>query len=246
MTGIPMKKLLLLLALLLGCFPLIANPPKRKPHTEVSIVGEQFYLNGKPTFPGRTWNGHKVEGLLPNSRMVQGIFDDLNPNTRHQWAYSDTRRWDPDRNTDEFIRAMPEWKKHGLLAFTLNLQGGSPQGYSQAQLWHNSALTATGALRKDYRRRLEKAPRGVGSGSRHEVIDWLIEAEVIVFVKNDRHRPVSIDEAGLLHHCRDPVGFLHPIAVQKQVVGRAHNIGSRQGTAPVAGTHQEPPAVAGL
>ena len=27
---------------------------------------------------------------------------------------------------------MPEWRRHGLLAFTLNLQGGSPQGYSQA------------------------------------------------------------------------------------------------------------------
>ncbi|MBD0257868.1 MAG: hypothetical protein ICV83_19305 [Cytophagales bacterium] len=151
-----MKKLLFSLAFLLWCFPLIANPPKRKPQTEVSIVGEQFYLNGKPTFPGRTWNGHKVEGLLPNSRMVQGIFDDLNPTTRAQWAYPDTRRWDPDRNTDAFVRAMPEWKRHGLLAFTLNLQGGSPQGYSRAQPWHNSALTATGALRKDYLRRLEK------------------------------------------------------------------------------------------
>ena len=26
---------------------------------------------------------------------------------------------------------MPEWRRHGLLAFTINLQGGSPQGYSK-------------------------------------------------------------------------------------------------------------------
>lgn len=83
------------------------------------IKGEQFYINGKPTFKGRYWNGYKIEGLLPNSRMVQGIFDDRNPETRNQWAYADTKKWDADRNTNEFIAAMPVWKQHGLLAVTL-------------------------------------------------------------------------------------------------------------------------------
>jgi hypothetical protein len=46
--------------------------------TEVSIQGVQFFVNGEPTYKGRTWNGYKIEGLLMNSRMVQGIFDDLN------------------------------------------------------------------------------------------------------------------------------------------------------------------------
>ncbi len=44
-----------------------------KTPTEVSIVGEMFCINGEPTFKGRIWNGYKIEGLLPNSRMVQGI-----------------------------------------------------------------------------------------------------------------------------------------------------------------------------
>ena len=52
----------------------------------------------------------------------------------------------PDRNTDEFIAAMPIWAKSGLLAFTLNLQGGSPQGYSKDQPWHNSAFKADGII----------------------------------------------------------------------------------------------------
>jgi CubicO group peptidase (beta-lactamase class C family) len=125
-------------------------------HTSVTIVGQAFQINGKPTYAGRTWRGMNIEGLLMNARMVQGIFDDLNPETRARWAYPDTGRWDPERNTREFIAAMPEWRKHGLLAFTINLQGGSPQGYSREQPWHNSAIAEDGSLRQDYMARLER------------------------------------------------------------------------------------------
>lgn len=123
--------------------------------THVSIDGESFLINGEPTYASRYWNGHKIEGLLLNSRMVQGIFDDLNPETRSRWAYPDTGEWDPDRNTREFIEAMPLWMEHGLLAITLNLQGGSPTGYALSQRWDNSAFTAEGDLKPDYLGRLE-------------------------------------------------------------------------------------------
>lgn len=126
------------------------------PHTQVSIEADRFYINGQPTYPGRSWQGHRIEGLLMNSRMVQGIFDDLNPETRSQWAYPDTGAWDAQRNTDEFIAAMPQWKAHGLLAVTLNLQGGSPYGYSKAQPWINSAINPDGSLRPDYMARLKQ------------------------------------------------------------------------------------------
>lgn len=127
-----------------------------EPRTEVSIVGDKFHLNGRPTYAGRVWQGKTIEGLLFNSRMVQATFDDLNPETRDRWAYPDTGVWDADRNLREFLAAMPEWRKHGLLAITVNLQGGSPQGYSREQPWHNSAFTATGELRPDYFARLEQ------------------------------------------------------------------------------------------
>lgn len=140
------------LAALLGGWS-AAGAPR---HTAVSISGDSFLLNGEPTLQGRHWQGHPVEGLLPNARLVQGIFDDLNPETRGQWAYPDTGRWDAERNTAEFIAAMPAWRRHGLLAFTLNLQGGSPQGYSKAQPWHNSAFAADGSLRPDYLARLAR------------------------------------------------------------------------------------------
>ncbi len=125
-------------------------------HTTVAIVGNEFTINGRPTYAGRVWHGHRIEGLLLNARMVQGIFDDLNPATASMWAYPDTGRWDPERNTREFVAAMPAWRRHGLLAFTINLQGGSPQGYSKAQPWYNSAFTPDGALRPAYMARLAR------------------------------------------------------------------------------------------
>jgi hypothetical protein len=124
----------------------------RTPRTQVAIRGDRFYINGKPTYEGR----RGIEGLLLNSRMVQGIFHDINPATRQRWAYHDTGKWDPERNTNEFVAAMPEWRRHGLLAFTLNLQGGSPEGYSQAQPWENSAFDLAGNLRPPYVARLTR------------------------------------------------------------------------------------------
>jgi hypothetical protein len=128
----------------------------REKKTAVSIVGEQFYINGQPTYAERRWKDKSIEGLLLNSRMVQGIFDDRNPETTKRWAYPDTGRWDPDRNTREFIEAMPKWRAHGLLAFTINLQGGSPEGYSREQPWYNSAFESDGQLRADYTARLAR------------------------------------------------------------------------------------------
>lgn len=123
--------------------------------TTVSIKGEQFYINNELTYKGRYWEGNRIEGLLFNSRMVQGIFDDLNPATREHFKYPDTNKWDAGRNTNEFIAAMPDWKAHGLLAFTLNLQGGSPLGYGNHG-WINPGFDSLGNLRKDYLQRLEK------------------------------------------------------------------------------------------
>ncbi|AKP49773.1 hypothetical protein [Cyclobacterium amurskyense] len=124
--------------------------------TKVKIKGEKFYINGKPTYAGQKWKGLKIEGLLMNARMVQGVFDDLNPETIERWKYPDTGKWDADRNTSEFVQHMNDWKAHGLLSFTINLQGGSPEGYSKNQPWHNSAFTAQGELRPAYMARLKK------------------------------------------------------------------------------------------
>jgi hypothetical protein len=146
----------LAMALSWGSVAALAAEPVRR--TEVSIHGDMFFVNGRPTYEGREYNGMKIEGLLMNSRMVQGIFDDLNPETVGAWAYPDTGKWDAERNTREFIAAMASWRTHGMLSFTICLQGGFPgEGYPGArQLWHNSALRPDGSLRDDYMSRLER------------------------------------------------------------------------------------------
>jgi hypothetical protein len=149
-------RLLTVLLLVLAPAVFAAEFTNRAGRTTVAIAGDDFQINGQPTYAGRMWRGHRIEGLLLNARLVQGIFDDLNTNTVSRWAYPDTGRWDAERNTREFIAAMLEWRRRGLLSFTLNLQGGSPEGYSPSQPWHNSAFTADGSLRADYCARLER------------------------------------------------------------------------------------------
>lgn len=146
-----MKLILLFFSLVFAITSFSLN--KRK--TRVTIVGNQFFINGEITYKDRYWKGHKIEGLLFNSRMVQGIFDDLNPKTREKFVYPDTKVWDANRNTDEFVSHMEEWRKYGLLAITLNLQGGSPMGYGNSG-WINSAFDEKGELRSDYLNRLER------------------------------------------------------------------------------------------
>lgn len=128
---------------------------KKQAKTVVSIQGEKFFINGEPTYKGRAWKGYPIEGLLMNSRMVQGIFDDLNPETAGLWKYEDTQKWDADRNTNEFVKAMDSWYAKGMLAFTVNMQGGSPLGYGNKG-WINSAYFPSGELRPEYMSRLKR------------------------------------------------------------------------------------------
>ncbi|MEM9328609.1 MAG: hypothetical protein AAGA85_23280 [Bacteroidota bacterium] len=140
---------------LLSCSSTSESPgvPSRK--TKVEIRGEQFHINGQPTYRGRRWNGHLIEGLLFNSRMVQGIFDDQNPRTQDRFKYPDTGVWDTDRNTNEFVAAMKSWRDHGMLGFTLNLQGGSPMGYGNKD-WINTTFDTRGKMKPAFVARLRK------------------------------------------------------------------------------------------
>jgi hypothetical protein len=124
--------------------------------TTVSIDEGRFFISERPTYEGRNFHGLRVEGLLMNSRMANGIFDDLNPATRHFWNYPDTGNWDPERNTRELVAEMSSWRQRGLLSFTLNLQGGNPRGYTKEQPWYNSAFYDDGKPREEYFRRLAR------------------------------------------------------------------------------------------
>ncbi len=124
-----------------------------KGRTVVGTRNDDFVVDGVLTYEGIYHETARIEGLLLNSRMVQGIFDDRNATTRSLWDYPDGP-WDPVRNTREFVHAMPQWRAHGLNAFSLNLQGGSPFGYSREQPWINSAFDRQGVLDQAYLQRL--------------------------------------------------------------------------------------------
>lgn len=176
-----------------------ANPSEgRTRRTVVGIDGESWTINGHPTYEGRRWYGWKIEGLLMNSRMIQGVFDDANPDTVNRWAYPDTGRWDPVRNTREFLAAMPAWRSHGLLGFTINMQGGSPQGYSREQPWRNSAYTPDGALKQPYLDRMAS------------ILDFADELGMVVilglfYFGQDQHLS---DEAAVLRAVDNAVGWV--------------------------------------
>ena len=104
--------------------------------TRVSIKDTRWYLNGHLTY-----SSTQAEGLLMNVRMVNAIFEDRK-----------RPEFDADKNTDEFISAIPDYSVQGVRAFTVNLQGGFP-GYEGAV---NSAFNANGSLRKSYLQRTKR------------------------------------------------------------------------------------------
>ena len=149
---------LLILVPFLGAPDLTAQKGSRR--TAVAIAGDAFHINGQPTYEGRTWKGHTIEGLLLNSRMVQGIFDDLNPETRGKLGLPRHRsRGTPSATPASSSPPCPSGGDTACWPSRINLQGGSPQGYSKDQPWHNSAFTADGALRPEYLARLAAHPR---------------------------------------------------------------------------------------
>jgi hypothetical protein len=128
-----------------------------KRNTAVSIQGEKFLIDGKPVYAGRMFEGKPIEGLLFNVRAVQATFDDANPQSRGLWAYPDTGEWDPERNVTEFMAALPEWRDHGVLGFTVNFQGGGgryiPEVY---QVYDNNGFTPQGEIKPAYADRMAR------------------------------------------------------------------------------------------
>lgn len=142
--------------------------------TTLEIDGQKCLINGRYTYEGRSHRQSTVEGLLFNVRAIQATFDDDNyPDTTiyqtdvgaRCFCYPDTKVWDAERNTDEFIAALPSWRQHGILAVTVGLQGGRPAldawrmspWFNSYQPYHNSAFAADGALKENYMARMARA-----------------------------------------------------------------------------------------
>ena len=182
------------------------DPAPLDARTVVSIDGDAFRINGAYTYPRRTWRGRRIEGLLLNARMVQGVFDDLNPQTRNDWAYPDTGVWDADRNTRDFVAAMPSWRDTGLLAVSVNLQGGN--AHNDDEVWLNTAFAPDGALYPAYFDRLR---------SIIEEADRLGMA-VILGLFYFRHDEALEDVAAVEAAVDNTIGWLHDLGARNVLI----------------------------
>jgi len=92
--------------------------------THISVNGEKFFVNNKLVYSEIEGSNPSAHGLLMNARFIQGIFDDkADPQRFHRFGKGS---FNPDKNTDDLIAALPEWYSYGLRAFTVGLQGGGP------------------------------------------------------------------------------------------------------------------------
>jgi len=191
------------------------QPPAPAGRTVVGIRGSMFTINGQPTytalsgFPNANPN---LTGTLLNVRAVQGIFDDANypnggtkahpydSNTMGQvfFDYPDGM-FDADRNVREFIAALPDWRKAGLLAFTVNFQGGGPVdgNYGEdvpMQPHHNSGFDAHGILKPAYAKRMQKVLEAADRLGMVAIVGLFYQGsdERIHILEQDRHLRAAV------------------------------------------------------
>jgi hypothetical protein len=232
--------------------------------TVVGIHGSQFTINGVPTytassgFPSADPN---LQGTLLNVRAVQAVFDDANypnggsrahPYTSNTmgpvfWDYPDGP-WDPERNLREFLAALPTWRSAGILAFTVNLQGGGPPdgNYGEKatlQPHLNSGFDPQGNLKPAYAARLKRVIEQADKlgmvvivgyfyqGSNERILPdpedkYAKEAvrQASLFLKNLPHRNILIEIAnetssqGYNHSIMQPDGILDAILLAQKTV----------------------------
>jgi hypothetical protein len=129
---------------------------------QISIQGDKFLFDGQLTYSDFPGAKEEALGRLMNSRMVQATFEDENPETADFFRYPDGSPFDPNRQTSEFIAALPEYRRHGVIATTVNFQGGYPRYHVKLskddylQNWDNNAFTPNGRLKWAYAERMRR------------------------------------------------------------------------------------------
>ena len=91
--------------------------------TVLTLDKNRFRINGELTYSKYPNCQEKYHGMLMNARFIQGVFDDAKDPARFNRF---GREFDPEKNTDDLIAALPEWYAKGLRAFTVGFQGGGP------------------------------------------------------------------------------------------------------------------------
>jgi hypothetical protein len=144
--------------------------------TRLSIEGSRFLINNRLTYSEIPGNSPNVHGLLMNARFIQGIFDDKAAPER--FARFGWQKWDPERNTDELIKALPEWYAYGLRAFTVGLQGGMPVFTIANETIDNNPFGEDGkSIDPAYLNRLERLIRAADETGMVVIVSFLYQGQ---------------------------------------------------------------------
>lgn len=198
-----------IIVMLCSSFLLPAPPAGFQPQTAVSIEGSSFKINGFLTYEGLDQEAH---GLLMNVRMVNAVFDDENPETRPEG-------FDPEANTLAFIDAMDEYGSKGILAFTLNLQGGMP-GYEGAV---NSAFNPDGSLKPAYMNRVSRVIEAADKKGMVIIVGFFYQRQDQVLRDEDAVRTATVNAASWLRD-KGYTNILVEIANEYKISGFDHPI----------------------
>jgi len=203
--------------------------------TVLEIDGTKVVVNGEYTYAGTFSGQNQVEGLLFNVRAVQATFDDeAYPQVEvyhtdvgaRSFAYPDTKTWDAERNTDEFIAALDSWRNHGVLGVTVGFQGGRPAQnawrmspwFNLWQPYQNSGFAADGSLKPAYKARMARVLQALDDRGMVAIVSlfyfgqdhWLHDEQAVVravdeatqWLLNTGHRNIILEVANEIdeHH----------------------------------------------
>ena len=145
--------------------------------TKLTIDGQLFLVNDKLVYSEIKGSSPDVHGLLMNARFVQGIFDDKAAPER--FARFGWDKWDPERNTDELIKALPEWYSYGLRAITVSLQGGMPVFTIENSTINNNPFIEDGkTIDPAYLKRLDRLIWGADEIGMVVIVSILYQGQV--------------------------------------------------------------------
>lgn len=91
--------------------------------TNLTVKDTLFSINGNLTYSEIPNCPKEYHGLLMNSRMIQGVFDDKANSSRFNRF---GKIFNAENNTNELISALQQWYDSGLRAITVGFQGGGP------------------------------------------------------------------------------------------------------------------------
>lgn len=145
--------------------------------TSVDVKGGQFLINGRETYSEIARSRPQAHGLLMNARFIQGIFDDAAGRGRYaRWGRD---RFDPEENTSALIAALPEWRRHGLRAFTVGFQGGGPCFTVPNPEIDNNPFGADGRhFDSAYASRMDRLIRGADAAEMVVIVSYLYQGQV--------------------------------------------------------------------